>query len=355
MVLNMAKVLPFMHNFKEIDNTVKRKYFICIRIVCFLSLCICIMYYLSNVFTIAQLEEYPTRNGFWQTVNAEDDNTIDMMFVGDSSVMHAINPMQIWRDSHITSFVMSYSVMKPQEAYFDLKKLFNKQSPKYVFMESQFLVTLEKDNFDYFINDTQNLVDFCNDEITGEIDYYLPVMKYKSAWKSTHFSDFTTKHPEAINSIYKGYKYSPEIQPFTGQHTSEAEGVAVYKYSGDKYFDKIYNLCKDNDCQLVLMTMPQGSVWNKKLHDKIEKLAEKYDVNYYDFDINLEKWIPDFSWNTDTKDGGGHLNYSGATKVTSVLSKDLISKLHIGESVLSDSQAKKWNDDMEAFYSIVNK
>ena len=103
----------------------RRKCFIGIRIVCFLTLCIFIMYYLSNVLTSTEVGEYPQRNAFWQNINAEDKDTIDIMFVGDSSVMHAINPIQIWKEAKITSYVMSYSVMEPKEAYFDLKKLFS--------------------------------------------------------------------------------------------------------------------------------------------------------------------------------------------------------------------------------------
>jgi hypothetical protein len=307
------------------------------------------------VLTTTQVEEYPSRNGFWQNINAEDDNTIDTVFVGDSSVMHAIIPVQIWKDTNITSYVMSYSVMKSQEAYFDLKKLFKKQSPKCVFIESQFLVGMKKDNFDYFTNDMENIVDFCNDEISGEVDYYLPVMKYKSSWRTRNLSDFIQTHPDTINSVFKGYKYAPETQPFTGEHTSDAEGISVFKYSGDKYFDKIYQLCNENNCKVILMTMPQGKGWNLKSHNKINQLANKYDINYYDYDINLEKWVPDFSWKTDTKDGGGHLNYNGAVKITKKLEGVLLKKLKIKSSNLSKTQITKWNNDMEEFYNLVEQ
>ncbi len=333
----------------------KRKAFIGIRIVCFLTLCFCIMYYLSNVLTTTRVEEYPTRNGFWQNISAEDDNTIDLMFVGDSSVMHAINPMQIWKDVNVTSYVMSYSVMKPQEAYFDLKRLFKMQSPKYVFIESQFLVGMRKDNFDYYTGEIENLVDYCDYEISGEIDYFLPVMKYKSAWKTRHLSDFIHPHQNSINSVYKGYKYAPEVQPFTGVHTPIAEGIVEYKYSGNLYFDKIYNLCKNNNCQVILMTMPQGRAWNQKSHDKIVDLARQYNIEYYDFDINLDKWIPDFSWETDTKDAGGHLNYSGAMKLTNTFEEYLINKYDISVTDLTKKQKEKWDSDTREFYKIVNK
>lgn len=82
-----------------------------------------LLYYFCYVLTVRNVERYPVRNGFWQTYDAEEDNSIDALFVGDSSIFHSINPMQIWKDKKITTYNLSYAVMKPQEAYFDLKEL----------------------------------------------------------------------------------------------------------------------------------------------------------------------------------------------------------------------------------------
>lgn len=60
-----------------------------------------LLYYFSYVLTVRNVERYPVRNGFWQTYDAEEDNSIDALFVGDSSIFHSINPMQIWKDKKI--------------------------------------------------------------------------------------------------------------------------------------------------------------------------------------------------------------------------------------------------------------
>ena len=330
----------------------KRKCFIGIRILCFLTLCICIMYYLSNVLTATQLEEYPQRNAFWQYMNAEEDNTIDIMFVGDSTIMHAINPMQIWKDTAITSYVMSYSMMKPQEAYFDMKKLLDKQSPKYVILDTAFLVNIVPDEFDYGRDTTRNIVNYIDDEFVGEIDYYLPVMKYKSAWKTRHFSDLLMSHPKSINNIFKGYKYAPEIIPYLGEHGEKTNGIVKYRNNGDLYFDKLFHLCKENNSELILISCPHRKGWNYEKYMKIKLLSDKYNVIYFDYDVNLEKSIPDFSWEIDTKDGGDHLNYSGATKTTDVFIDDFIEKYKPCKTKLTERQKDKWNRDMNEFYSF---
>ncbi len=324
-----------------------------IRCVFFFILLLGIFIYLSKVFTTSKVEEYPVRNGFFQNIDAENDNTIDNLFIGDSSVMHSIIPVQLWKEQKMTSYVMSYSVMKPQEAYFDLKKVFKKQSPKYVFIESQFMVKYTKDSNKYLTDKTQNLCDYGDDQITGEISYYVPVMKYKSSWSNTRLSDLKLSHPSTINSIYKGYKYAPEVQAFTSEHGCDDNGKIKFKDSGYEYFKKIYNMCKEHNCEVVLMNMPQGTTWNKEMHNFVQKLADEFDVKYIDFDVNLDKLIPTFSWNTDTKDGGGHLNYSGATKLTKSIEKFMINELHIQQTKLSQKDVDKWNKDTKDFYNSI--
>lgn len=330
-----------------------KKCFIFIRVVCFCALLIGILGYLSNILSSTKIEEYPVRYGFFQNINAEADNTIDIFFVGDSSVMHAINPVQIWKESKITSYNMSYSVMEPKEAYFDLKKVFKKQSPKYVFIEAQFLIGLNKGGFDFFSTATQNIMDYCDNEIDGVIDSYFPVMKYKSSWKTLHPADLLPNHPDAINSIYKGYKYAPEVDSFLGIHGQKDNGTAVFKNNGNIYFENIYNLCQENNCEVVLFNLPQGVSWNKIKHDKAFELAKKYNVSYIDYDLNLETEIPDFSWKTDTKDAGGHLNYSGATKLTSAIEKYLTDELNMNNSSLTSKNVDKWNNDANEFYKVI--
>ena len=322
-----------------------------IRCVCFFILLLGIFIYLSKVFTTSKVEEYPVRNGFFQNIDAENDNTIDNLFIGDSSVMHSIIPVQLWKEQKMNSYVMSYSVMKPQEAYFDLKKVFKKQSPKYVFIESQFMVTYAKDRNEYLTDKTQNLCDYGDDQITGEISYYVPVMKYKSSWSNTRLFDLKLSHPSTINSIYKGYKYAPEVKAFTGKHGCDDNGKIKFKDSGYEYFKKIYNMCKEHNCEVVLMNMPQGAAWNKKMHNFVQKLADEFNVKYIDFDVDLDKLIPTFSWKTDTKDGGGHLNYSGATKLTKSMEKFMANELNTQQTKLSQKDVDKWNKDTKDFYN----
>lgn len=313
-----------------------------------------LLYYFSYVLTVRNVERYPVRNGFWQTYDAEEDNSIDALFVGDSSIFHSINPMQIWKDKKITTYNLSYAVMKPQEAYFDLKRAFKTQSPKTVFVESQFMVETESDGFDYFTDDTKEIAGFINDQIGGTLDNIFPIMKYKRSWKNLTFSDFVTNHPNKIRSIYKGYNLTMKTVSYNGTHGKKSKDRACFADEGGIYFKKIYNLCKKNNCNVVLLNMPQGNAWNKIKHNFVAKLAKEYNIKYYDFDMNLNKWLPNFSWKTDTRDAGRHLNYSGAKKVTGLMEKYMVEDLGFKPSKVSESVRKQWNRDVNDFYQVAD-
>ena len=129
---------------------------------------------------------------------------------------------------------------------------------------------------------------------------------------------------------------------------------ACFADEGGIYFKKIYNLCKKNNCNVVLLNMPQGNAWNKIKHNFVAKLAKEYNIKYYDFDMNLNKWLPSFSWKTDTRDAGRHLNYSGAKKVTGLMEKYMVEDLGFKPSKVSESVRKQWNRDVNDFYQVAD-
>ena len=216
------------------------------------------------------------------------------------------------------------------------------------------MVETESDGFDYFTDDTKEIAGFINDQIGGALDNFFPIMKYKRSWKNLTFRDFVSNHPNKIRSIYKGYNLTMKTVSYNGTHGKKSKDRACFADEGKIYFKKIYNLCKKNNCNVVLLNMPQGNAWNKIKHNFVAKLAKEYNIKYYDFDMNLNKWLPNFSWKTDTRDAGHHLNYSGAKKVTGLMEKYMVEDLGFKPSKVSESVRKQWNRDVNDFYQVAD-
>lgn len=303
--------------------------------------------YFSEILTAKELNDYPARNQFFQTVAAEDSDTLDVLFVGDSTVLNGVSPVNLWEQTGITSYNISYSLMKTREAYFDTKKVLETQSPKVIMLEAAFLVDESKKN-----NPLQDSLAFANNQFVGAIDSFAPVMKYKSEWEKLTVKDFFTKRPNTINSIYKGYNYSSDSQAHKDGEVFVSEGDVNYKDNADRYFKLIYDLCKGNDCKLVLFSLPHISAWNQQRHDKVQELADKYSVQYIDWHLVSNEII---SWETDTQDGGAHLNYSGATKTTKVIGDYLVNELGLKPTELTKEQTEKWNADAKEFHKTIGE
>ena len=109
------------------------------------------------------------------------------------------------------------------------------------------------------------------------------------------------------------YAYSVIAYPFGNEYMQLSGGKhAMLSEEKLDQFQKIYDLCDRNGIRLVLLTVPSANTWNKGKSDTVKQLAKKYDLTYYDYNRQLPAG---FNWVTDSKDGGNHLNYAGASAV----------------------------------------
>lgn len=110
------------------------------------------------------------------------------------------------------------------------------------------------------------------------------------------------------------------------------------------YLDKLRELCKEKGIQLILMKAPSLSPrWYEEENAQVAEYAKKYDLPYINFYDLLKETGIDFE--TDTYDGGLHMNLSGADKLSEYLGKilreDYALEDHRNDSKLSEVYGKK--------------
>ena len=66
----------------------------------------------------------------------ETNDTIDVIFIGDSEVYSAYNPMQLYGDYGFTSYVLATSAQRLCDTYSILKSMYKTQTPEYIFIET---------------------------------------------------------------------------------------------------------------------------------------------------------------------------------------------------------------------------
>lgn len=98
------------------------------------------------------------------------------------------------------------------------------------------------------------------------------------------------------------------------------------------------------------MTVPSANTWNLSKSNAVQKLADRYGLMYYDYNLT---YPAGFDWSLHSKDGGNHLNYAGALKVTSDFGGKLQSELNLPQSELSPELKKKWQQDSDHFHTKI--
>ncbi len=268
----------------------------------------------------------------------EPENSIDVLFIGDSVTYCSVIPNQIWRDYGITSYVCGTSLQKLYYSKDFLYKAFETQSPKVVMLE----MTPAYSNFMY------------QENYKTTWERLLPVFRYHDRWKdflAAGKPDATLHVEYTHQEINKGYYYSPAIEVVEAkQYIGVTDESAPMLSDNRKTLLDIKEFCEKRGVELILFSAPSAVTWRPEYHNGIEKFAQEENLTYFDMNYMTEE-IP-IDWSKDSFDGGDHLNYDGAKKTTAYLGKYL-NEMGIFTDKRNDADYQSWNDIQKKFYDEV--
>ena len=236
-------------------------------------------------------------------IKKEDENSIDVIVLGDSEAFRSITPLEMYNDYGFTTYVGASPSQTSYQAYEMLNTVLETQNPKLCILETNL----------FYRNFSINAV------VVPKLEKKLTVFKYHNMWKGVIDPDYSYDNIASAN--YKGYRYDKSVKPSKKiNYMDFTESEASISSNNRLYLDKILELCEQEDIKLLLVSAPSTKNWNYARHNGAEAFAEENDIPFIDF--NLEESIK-INWETDTFDRGDHLNYSGAHKVTQFLGKYL--------------------------------
>lgn len=279
---------------------------------------------------------YPRANG----ISSEPKDSIDTVFIGDSEVYHSFIPLNIWRDYGITSYDVSSPSQKLVYSMEFLKKTFENQSPKIVFLETNAIFRKS----------------YLEDEITYKAEQIFPVFRYHDRWKNLQLKDFSATVEYTANENNKGYYFTKKSKPATDKAIKEymkySDVSAPILSTNRKYLNGIAKFCKNHGAKLVLISTPSTKNWNYQRHNTMEAISKDLGVDYIDTNL-LRDDIP-IDWKKDTKDKGDHLNYNGAVKLTDYVGKYL-DDTKLFKDKRNDPSYDNWNTCLDKFEKQVKK
>ena len=251
-------------------------------------------------------------------VSQEKENTLDVLFTGDSEASNTFSPFQYWKEQGITSYNLGGSAQRLNDCYTVLEEVLKNQKPKVLVLEPNTLFR-------------KNAVYNKEDSVLMMAEQIFPVLHHHNIYKSINLGVnlIGATKENAYADQCKGYYARVKIRPYQGSDqymkTNKRE-TAIYPETME-YFEKIVQLCKENQVELIMVSSPSPKNWSDERHDVIQALCDKYGITYYDLN-KLDNALA-LDWTTDTLDRGDHLNINGSKKVNAYFGKILKEKYHI--------------------------
>lgn len=273
----------------------------------------------------------PTARGFL----AEPENSLDIVMVGNSDAYSGYSPGVMYSLTGSTGYVSGEGRQNTAETLAMLKLIFENQSPK--------VVLLECDNvFDSFSLPVQLVKAAC---AKGP----LSIFTYHDRWRDMDISSLFSKVRYNHVVSDKGQWVSSEVVPYTGkEYLKSSNRTARIPAESLQCIKEIQELCQKHDAMLVLVQLPSASSYSTLRRNALLKLASDLDVPFFDLDYTRQSY--GFNWATDTRDGGNHLNCSGATKTTREIAR-LLSTI----TTLPDHRGKKGYSAWDKLFSSCNQ
>ncbi len=279
----------------------------------------------------------------------EQKQDFDVLFLGTSHVINAIYPMELWRDYGIVSYNLANHSENICTNYWQLVNALEHTTPKVVVIDLYAVDGDGKVNTKYLHNFTDAMpLSFTKVRMVWDLlepweraEYLFPLSLYHSRWDD----DFGTEDLKPEAGCEKGAELHEEVVVNTPPELIPKEQYDPADRLNKRYLQKIIDLCKEKNIDIVLMyipyDMPEGELavanWGYVS-------AEKNDVPYLNFvyeDLEL-------NYATDCADVSHHLNASGAKKVSDFLGKYLTENYDVQDH-RGNPEYAFWNGDYEEY------
>lgn len=298
---------------------------------------VCILAVLIGLVSIAAKPRgFNREDGFYEprayAYMAEPENSIDVLFLGDSLCGFSCSPVQIWRETGITSFVCSTKYQHLFQTKDMLHDFLKVQKPRLVALEVNALCapcTVET-------------------ELPYQLEKWVPALRYHDRWKTADQAQLGGPRPETKAELGRGFEIAYTVLP-AGDVSDYMRFTQDKKDLGSqnkKYVRQIVRTCRDRDIEVLFFSVPSPKNWSYRRHNAVAELAQELDVAYLDLNL-MEEQVP-INWKMDTSDWGEHMNHYGAEKVSGFMARYLADSGLFADK-RQDPAYAQWNEDVSRY------
>ena len=339
---------------------------------------------------------------FSQFYKLEEDK-LQAVFLGKSTVKWAVSPVQIYEDSNIVTYNLATNAQSIEVSYYLLNEVFEKQSPKVVFCDISALYGEPlgmtdlawhnvMDNMPISENKIKAALTYgeisCGGEVKEQFNTHFlsmisPLYCYHSRWDELTKNDFmrqnnvnydcTAGYHMTTAVIGTGLTFENINSEITvmdkrsGFKTEYINGVCVdseidgnlydveLESKAVEYIKKMKKLCEEHQAELVMIKIPTLGMpqlyyasWSYDKYLMAKEFCDGIGVPLLDMVYDTDTFA-EIDWKQDSIDGGMHLNFRGAKKVTKCVTDYLQT---LGLEKKSDELYERFTRDYEKISQI---
>ncbi len=288
----------------------------------------------------------------------QQNNSIDVLFLGSSRTVMNINPYEIWDQAAIRSYAYGAMGQPLWSSYHYLVEALKYQSPSVVVLEVGMLSFKEEyADYNFIVKNTiglklsQNRLD--NIQVSAPQDMHLDLMLgfpvYHNRYDELTTVDWTLGLV-GKDSTYKGFTPSNNVVVFDVPHDESDDVVFEPSDKSLSYLNKILDLCEQEGIEVLLLATPdiitEESGWsevNDSIAAYVTQIAEQRGLDFiYSDEIAGEIGI---DYSIDFRDER-HLNILGAKKFSRFIADYLSDNYNI---ISNPTDSEQWDEGYSAF------
>lgn len=286
----------------------------------------------------------------------------DVLFIGDCEVYENFVPALLWEEYGINSFIRGSAQQLIWQSYYLLEDALRYEKPDVVIFNVLALKYNEPQNEAYNRMSIEGMkwseskvgaikASMMEDE--QFLDYVFPILRYHSRITDLKTEDFKYLFSRPKVS-HNGYYMRVDTKPAENVPKGKVLGNYQFGDNAYAYLDKITQLCKDNEIELILIKAPSlYPYWYPEWEVQMEEYAAEHELTYINFLELQEECGLDFS--VDTYDAGLHLNLWGALKITDYLGGVLSRDFSLEDRRNDEHLSQIWDEKMQFYYEEIER
>ena len=286
----------------------------------------------------------------------EEEKDHDVVFIGDCEVYENFSPVVLWEEYGINSYIRGSAQQLIWQSYYLLEDtlryekpdvvVFNILSMKYNEPQKEAYNRMSLEGMRWSASKVKAIQASMTDN-EEFLDYVFPILRYHSRWSELNARDVEYMF-QTEKVSHNGYYMRVDVKPAV--NVPGGKILADYQFGDNaySYLDKMTQLCKENDIQLILIKAPSlYPYWYDEWEAQMEEYAAKNELRYINFLELTEEVGLDF--NTDTYDAGLHLNLSGAEKLSRYFGEILVQETGVKNRRGEEHLEQIWVEKIAAY------